>query len=596
MAVKLDSDVKKDAGNVTSEEDNGKDYRRNSKFRRGKDDFNRHRGSYRNARNRTSHSTNFVPSKKLGSVEKDTVMAKHNDPSWYAYNPDLLRDAFSIPFTYPLGLDLKYQNDLYTEHQTSIMSDRIPGIAIMELLTGPGRAIDVNSAVNISARDLYAFVRHANSGHSNYDPADLMMYILAVDEAYMWYYNAVRAYGTITMYNPQNRYAPQGLVNALGWDFNDLTSNLAQFRYKINSYAARLNALNVPANFPLLKRHGWLYSGIYLDGTSPKSQMYAYIPAGYKVYDETVATGSQLTFKTLRSADGETRPLLTYANFVTICDELANALTGSEDIGIISGDILKAFSSSNLIKLPTIDEKYAILPTFDTEVVSQFMNATCQVYKLGGTQTTFNVTQDPTLNHGTINFDPQFSYSTTSAEAYLDNKFNPRFENPRLNLMVDNPTPEQVSVATRLMVCPGKLASDASNTWHLRAFGSEIPCMLTIYTLKVMDNDGLLLTDTFIDPYYTISVNGNQPNMPYAKALSLMQAMDRISQFDYHPLVHATFDVHLGDPTTTATSKVYTSRLQDVQTYAVVAPSILDNMHETAILSEYSVPLKYSTL
>lgn len=529
------------------------------------------------------------------SSERDNKVGRANDPEWYAHDPNLLRDAFNIPYTYPLGGKVPYTNAVKTAQNGFPAYDYVPGIAIMHLITGPGKADDINSAVNIAARDIYSFVRHANSGHSNYDPVDLMMYLLAVDEADMWYYNACRAYGVLTLYNNQNRYAPKEIVNALGFNYNDCVNHMADFRYKINAYAARLNALNVPSNFPLLKRHAWLYSSLYLDGTSAKAQIYAFAPAGYRYYNETVTTGSELTYVKIPGV-GTGEGGITVDVFGTICDTLVNKLTGSEDIGIISGDILKAFSSANLIKLPTLDENYSVTPVFNEEVLSQFQNATIQCY--GGASladTTWNITQDPTLDQGTIKFNPGFLMDEEMAK--LPTEMNPMFENARITLMKDSPTVEDTAVATRLTTIPSTI--DTSGTQpkkYLGSFGSEIAVGLMMYTLTEQGKRYFIDASTYTALHYEKG-GGDYWVYEDTYVTAYMRTVTTLSQFDYAPILYYVVpNVSMPSIEPRETESVDVYRIQDVANYAVVTPGVLDNMHNTAILSEFSVPLKYASL
>lgn len=54
---------------------------------------------------------------------------------------------------------------------------------------------------------------------------------------------------------------------------------------------------------------------------------------------------------------------------------ILEVLLASESIGIMSGDILKAFNTAALIGLKDIDEDYHIEPTYSAEVLSQIDTA-----------------------------------------------------------------------------------------------------------------------------------------------------------------------------------------------------------------------------
>ena len=136
----------------------------------------------------------YRPTKSGDKVQDgDTIgpdpkgLAQVNDVSWYSKNPALLESVGKLSFGNPLGATFNLSNDQLT---VDLADDeaRVPGIAVINTVPGPGEGHDFTSAANIAARNIYSFVRHANSGHSNYDSVDLMLYLLAMDEAYMHYY------------------------------------------------------------------------------------------------------------------------------------------------------------------------------------------------------------------------------------------------------------------------------------------------------------------------------------------------------------------------------------------------------------------------
>ena len=134
----------------------------------------------------TRNGNNFYSRDKvdMGSLYKSET----NDMSWYNANPELIRDAARIPFTYPLGHTLDLGNTTINS-LTNVVN--LPGIISMDIVHGPGVSDSNVSAMNVASRNIYSYVRFANSGHSNYDHQDLMIYLLAMDEAYALLYNAI---------------------------------------------------------------------------------------------------------------------------------------------------------------------------------------------------------------------------------------------------------------------------------------------------------------------------------------------------------------------------------------------------------------------
>lgn len=543
----------------------------------------------------TRRKENFDEGKKDGLHSKYGMdkAAACNDVSWYTKSTNLLDAAASLPYGYPIGNPIDIDNSNFSRYSSSgTRYDAVPGIMTLSLLTGPGIATDVNSPVNVAARDIYSYVRYANSGHANYDPVDLMMYILAWDEVSMWLANARRAYGAMYTYNSQNKYAPKYVVRALGFDYDDLNANLAQFRYAINAATNRFNALNMPNNFNYITRHTWLYSNIYSDGTSAKSQLYAYVPAAYRVYDETSSTsGGFLKTHPLNIYwGGET---LTFAKWLEITNEMVNALLGSEDVGIISGDILKAFGSDRTIVTPTIADVYSITPVYNEEVLSQFQNATVlnATTPIPDDEKKWDITQDPSIDQGIIKYNPKFMISYQGNNSAIASNAD-----RILSLNLDSPKPGDTMVASRLMTITAR--SDAPDT----TVNHELVCLTAGTEIAIRGNItvGMKQNKPGGKVSYSMSYQRVGMNFAYNSKGSdasiilsdMIRALSSVTAFKYHPMDTSTiYDYPSGGQSTRGT----VHHFFEMDNYTIVDENTLRQMHETAILSEFDVPITFKT-
>lgn len=538
---------------------------------------------------------NFDDSKKDGIHSKYGMdkVAACNDVSWYTKSTNLLDAAASLPYGYPIGNPIDIDNSNFSRYSSAgSRYDAVPGVMTLELLTGPGIATDVNSPVNVAARDIYSYVRYANSGHASYDPVDLMMYILAWDEVSMWLANARRVYGAMYTYNSQNKYAPKYLVEALGFDYEDLNANLAQFRYAINAATNRFNALNMPNNFDYITRHTWLYSNIYSDGTSAKAQLYAYVPAAYRVYDETSSTsGGFLDTHPLRVySGGET---LTYAQWLDITNTMINALLGSEDVGIISGDILKAFGSERTIVTPTVADVYSVSPVYNEEVLSQFQNATVLnvTTPLPDDEKKWDITQDPSIDQGVIKYNPKFMITYQGNNSAIASNAN-----RILSLNLDNPKPGDTMVASRLMTITDRSDSPDSTVNHeliCLTAGTEIAVRGNVTVGMKQNKPGGKVTYSMSHERVGMNFSYNTKGADAAPILrDMLRALSSVTAFKFHPMDTTTaYDYPSGGQSTRGT--VY--HFFEVDNYTIVDVNALKQMHETAILSEFDVPITFKT-
>lgn len=311
-------------------------------------------------------------------IGRDNV--KLNDPSWYANHPQLLKDSASFPFGYALGNII----DMGKDASVDMNRHSVPGIMSIYLAPTIGESTSRNSAVNVAARNVYSFVRHANSGHTNYDSPDLMLYLLAMDSIYSYIAYLKRAYGCLLTYSYTNRYIAKALIEAMEIDYEDIQTHMADFRQMINTLVIKAGSLCVPSVFPYYQRHYTMYSDIYLDApNSDKAQMYIYMPEGFygfrydddgsgylcpAPFTETVTTSSQIT--------SHNAHLHTLAELVFFGNNLLNAILESEDMNIMSGDILKAYGEGGVYKLSMIDDNYIVMPKYSEEILDQINNAT----------------------------------------------------------------------------------------------------------------------------------------------------------------------------------------------------------------------------
>lgn len=479
-----------------------------------------------------------------------------NDPSWYGSSPKLLGDAGKISFNNPAGLPINLSPDLTADGlwNSHLSSVRFPGIMTYDIVTGPGVSHDNSSAVNVAARNLYSYIRHANSGHANYDSPDLMLYLLAADNAYMWYAHLIRLYGTMMLYVTGNRYYPKALVAAQGFNFEDLIEHIADLRFVINRYVKQIGSLCVPAELSLFKRHNWLYSNYFLDEDTVKAHMYLFRPAGFHIYNETAGAG-KLDWVDYDKLGNQTAPTpwKDFEDIVHICNIITASLMESEDIGIMSGDILKAYGNDKLLTLSMIPEDFTVVPSYSPEVLTQIHNASIVS---GTNHTSLNITQD--VETGALLWVPSAFANNAAQQVQFEAACS---ENKLIDMPMSDPTPDDVMVATRLM------ATGYESPYGDILCGTEFVSSASIVSYN---SNGSLETKAI--------ENGGKTNS------SLMAKM---SMFHHHPTVYTVY-YNGGDPSSTNFSDP--AIWVTLENYTNMSQSDLLKLHEVAVLSEFNVP------
>lgn len=425
-------------------------------------------------------------------IKDISCTSKSNDVSWYAHNAELLRSAASLPFSSVTGH--RFPWSVTGTAAQNYATAAVPGIMGIRWEISMGGMF--NDALNQAKDSIYSFTVHANSRNTSYTSQDEMLVILAGASLFSSIAHGIRAYGTMKAFNQTNSYMPRGLIRAMGFNYDDLQTNLSQMWFDLNEMIARSAQIWIPNNLPFMERWFWMNSNIYSDGNSSKSQFYMYVPQNFWYYNETLndnggglsyVTGSVGTTSGASWSQSYASPA-TWDQYREFINAQFTALIDSEDRGLIFGDILKAYGSERIYALKPIPVDYTVVPVYDPEVLSQIENSNQSI------QTLVQIYQDQKtgkLYSGYVN-----SFTTASTWQYgLTYKV--------LNMhQATDPSPEQVMVATRMMSLgnypvlnsDGKFASFAPATC-----GTEEVAGYFIITKTWADTNPKILTVNLTD-------------------------------------------------------------------------------------------------
>lgn len=239
-------------------------------------------------------------------------------------------------------------------------------------------------------RALYSFVRHVNSGRTNYEAPDLMLYVMAMDSIYLIIHEIKRFLRLAYLYVLENRNVPEKIYSLLNLDLSDVVGNLANYRAQINVRIAKANSLAVPANFNLFKRRSVMGSVVLSDEPNRPTELIIPKADGYFKYNATGTTGGRLDYvmpginrdndtQAKCKQSGGTTILTTTKHSINdyfrLLDEMLSVLLSDEDINIMSGDIIKAYGD-NLFKLPFLEPNEVQDIIHDENLLLQFTNST----------------------------------------------------------------------------------------------------------------------------------------------------------------------------------------------------------------------------
>lgn len=542
------------------------------------------RGKNRNVRNKLNKDNfkgkTYSPKPKEGSTKKfcdDQITDIHNAPQWYFKDERLLADVASFSFNHPLGTRLHFNN--YHVPTTTIQNynglSTIPGVMSIRLGLTPGIATDAQSPVNLAATNIYSFVRYKNSGASNYDAPDLMMYLLAMDSIYACWNWLQRIYGMASIYSQRNKYLPYAYMAANNVDLDDVLSNLADFRAWLNIKANEVSAFCVPATMTYNVRHSWLFSNVFKDSDTSKAQQYMYTPAWFYKYDETGSSAGGRLVPITAVPDLSTNPTkYKVSDLEKMLNGMLEAVNYSEDIGIMSGDILKAYGDSGLFKLSSVDPDYKVEAAHSSEVLWQIENM--QPLYLGTTEMSqFDIVQDPNTNF--IKFNPT-----------LSNVDAPR-NGGYLNFHHQSVDPKDVIVATRLK--PSTVINKEGTGTTIVSVGSEVALngyihvFMTSYASNIYNvllEDQATLTLQNIEIPFTKFVQLNKTEADASAAINYLGLIGQYTAFDWAP------ELLLG---VSYNGKEYTTGvIRDWDNYTQLDNQDIEAMNLLALLSEFNIP------
>lgn len=501
----------------------------------------------------SSRKRNFKSKDEKFDYRNDST----NDISWYASDANLLRDSSSINFSWPTGSDVYGNVTTPTGDTATPYLTRVPGVCALRIKPNFGNVtdegpIDLINPITTASKRLYSFVRHANSGHSNYDAPDLMLYVLAMGDIYSYVVWCQRLYAYALMYDARNKYMPRSLITTNQVDPDDLLANLSSFRYWLNSFISKVSAFAVPATLSYFSRKAFLYKNVYIEGESIKDQMYQLVPGAFLKFsiDGTTSKG-QLEYANLPTTASTLMKISEVENFGEL---LFKALWDQEDFGIMSGDILKAYGD-NIIKLGPVDTFVPIAPIRDEVVLHQFKNAT--VLPTAHVTSTFNALKQS--DNGTL-------YGGLSLLANNTTSFTIPTQNILTTTLADA-TPEVVMESTRLMLIPKTVQNEQY------ACGTEVVVSVLYAVNPADDTTPYLLCDNFV------TADFNNPT--HLKGL-LAQ-----SQFDYAPKYTMSRTV---ENQQTGDISIQYGVFFDIDNYAILNYNDLRKVHEAALLNMLDVP------
>ena len=514
---------------------------------------------------------------------------ENNDPSWYTHIYTSAAKIASIPFSYPSGVEFDpmthQDNGLGDTCESTPSANSFPGICTFRLMPTIGKCNDYTDGANAAMQQLFTIVRSATTGSMKYDGADLMMAILAMDSAYMLYNEICRAYRVYSVYDPMNRYQPNGILTALGYA-PSLEKDRGNMAALLDLFAYRIASIPIPDQFDYIKRHAWLYANVYTDAPNSKAQFYAYVPDGYYVWTE--GTGDTPTH--LRYVSREDLFGIAYGHTVSTIeqiqhamDTIMNPIIGSADIGLMSGDLKRAFGDNNLIKIAPVSTLDAWTPAYSEEVLLQMMNSTiCSARPASFVGGGLNYTCDITVDYSDLVKGPVLRQNVL-----LDR--NPRtklipFTQRLLNVINSEPTPENVLVMSRLITYGTNVTKSGVSWFQVDTSGTEIVTEARVWYNQPSEDGSSAFKLENIELIQYNEFDVHNPGEGNEALGRFYDTIIQLSKFNYAPALY------LFTPGTTESPAIkFQGVLQDVCNYTWLSKDIAKTLNDVCVMSEFYV-------
>lgn len=503
-----------------------------------------------------------------------------NDPAWYSNIKPLLDDMATYPFNNPIGLTVDMKD---SKNQTSTVEARYTVPGVMQLAFSPtiGQCNDPNHAVNVAAQQLFTLTRQANSGAANYDRTEMLMLIIAMANAYMLYEELCRGYKAMQTYNYMNRYMPVTLCFALGFS-TDIQKNLKDFKGMLDVFAYKLSSICIPDQFDIIKRWQYLCQNIFKDSENDRAQLYVTRPDGYYIWTEGVsARPTYLKYVSIGDLTGHTQPVYqTVDDMYTAMNKLLDPILGSEDVGLISGDMVKAFGESGMVKIALVDENSMIEPVYNIEALNQIMNTTT----VNPVDASLDITQalDNTVTGPYLISNPYVIASlAVESPNYNNNLMNTvkRF----LNLHDIEPSPDMVMTSSRfLSTTVNKHPVDGqTNPVFDIVCGTEVVNQVR-YFINTASGINTIGLETVIDMIPNSGTTNAERILGWSgnnitlDNMVLLRHLALAEPFDFRP----PYYVFEGTALTDAESVNFVCPMTDVDNYTTLDSTDLQNLHD----------------
>lgn len=328
--------------------------------------------------------TEYHEDKVVGSDSYD------NNPDWYIIDQTTADQASGFSFANfigePINIGTNGKSDIKNS-ENSVNVGATMRIGLMPSLGSVGMGLSAKTAaINQQGFKMYSRLSSVNSKNTQYLPNDITTMILAIGELIKMVNWGQRALGLAWVYNLRNRTMPKRLIEASGFDPDDLFANLAQYRISFNTLMVQANKIPFPSNINYFNKCAQVYSSVYKDEETDMSQLYVFAPDSTWLIDETGAEGTILRTHYFKGGRTGTE---SFSNYLIILESMINTMLTSATYNYVYADIVN-FAAKNsgkmnmqMLNFATVPDDYIVLPEYNEPMLSQIHNLSVMYKPIG---------------------------------------------------------------------------------------------------------------------------------------------------------------------------------------------------------------------
>lgn len=387
----------------------------------------------------------------------------------------------------------------------------LPGIMTLDIVPSIGRSDDINSGVNLAAKNVYTDIRRNNQGNIPYDPADVMLYFLGVDSVLIILAHVRRAFRVIANYVWKNRYTSDALLTAMGFNPSAMRENYGNDLARYNMIVTKASKLVYLKDFPLLGQHATTFSEVYKDGEGERAQMYLPRPAGvFKMSalpesDKKILEWQGLDYSAVKTAS----EWLAYAEY------LINQIAYVTMYSNIAGQLERAYGP-NVVSLPLAGDLNPLEPIYDKTFGWCLQNST--ISSIDTASMVIREELAPNANLGALLFIPKYGNTVPDHDVMV-------------YTTLDGLTAEEMYTCTKWKMARLSVIPDPLGTRFV-SVGNEFITKCVVY-YYVKSGDGVALNSSEV--YGSVKIDGASDLMSWEDEMNRWTITSLLTNFKWYP-------------------------------------------------------------